>query len=221
MKMVTVMSWPDPGPGSMPNQALGQQTNASSADGVRTDMRLDRFAEGALPDGRLLSFGLSGFYANYQSTDRTHCQVSAIADCAIVNLVDFDSTQPNSTGLLGDLHVTVRRDVDYYGTAVDVRLGGEAGGGQKDGPAAGAVSPFRVGVAMRGISETAKLTSVDPQVSIPVKYKENLDTQYYGGFVGVERDRDLGNGWSVHADATAGVFYTKVNYEGRYSGYTS
>ena len=42
--------------------------------------------------------------------------------------------------------------------------------GLKDGPVQ-QLSPFRVGVAMRGISETANLTSIDPLVSDPVKYK--------------------------------------------------
>ncbi len=220
MKMVTVMSPPVAGPGTMPSQALWQQTNASSADGLRTDLRLANFAEGALPDGRLLSFGLSGFYANYQSGTHTHCMYTVTTDCAIVNIVDFSFTQPNNTGLGGELNVAVHRNVDYYGTAVDVRWGDWAGGGQKDGPRAEALSPFRLGVAMRGISETANLTSVDPQVSAPAKYKENLDTQYYGGFAGFEHEHGLGDGWSVHLDATAGVYYTTVDYQGRYTGYT-
>ena len=105
MKMVTVMSPPVAGPGTMPSQALRQETNASNADGLRTDLRLANFAEGALPDGRLLSFGLSGFYANYQSGSHTHCMYTVTTDCAIVNIVDFSSTQPNNTGLGGELNV--------------------------------------------------------------------------------------------------------------------
>ena len=64
------------------------------------------------------------------------------------------------------------------------------------------------------------MTSVDPFVGAPAKYKENLDAFYYGGYLGFEQVADLGGGWSLKGDATAGLYYTRVNYEGKYSGYT-
>jgi hypothetical protein len=215
MKMVTIVG------GSFFDQALGQENNGGgSLNGWRTDARLANFAEGALPDGHLVSFGLSGFFANYQGTTNSHCMYSLTADCAIVNIDDTSPAFPNNTGPFGNLTIIMRRDVDYYGVGVDARFGDWTGDGVKNSPQVQELSPFKVGVAMRGISETANLTSSDPLVSGPVKYKESLNAQYYGGFVGFERKTALGDGWTVGLDATAGLYYTETQYEGRYNGYT-
>ncbi len=215
MKMVTVVG------GSFFDKALGQVTNGDgSTDGWRTDVRLGNFAQAVTPEGYLLSFGFSGFFANYQNTTKSHCMYSQTTDCAIVNIFDFDATQANNTGPGGDLNVSTDRNVNYYGVAVDFRPGTWAAEGFKDGPPVQELSPIKVGVAMRGLDETAKLTSIDPLVSDPVKYKETLNTHYYGGYIGVDRKQPLGDGWALNFDATAGIYYTDTQYQGRYSGYT-
>ena len=70
------------------------------------------------------------------------------------------------------------------------------------------------------MTQTANLTSIDQLVCDPAKYKENLNTSYYGGFVGVEKKEPFGDGWIAGVDATAGVYYTNTGYQGRYNGYT-
>ena len=190
MKMVTVVGGP------LFDQAVGQENNSDgSLNGWRTDAHLANFAGGALPNGELVSFGVGGFFANYQGTSNSHCMYSLTTDCAIVNIVDFNTSQPNNTGPFGNLDVTTKRDVDYYGVAIDARFGDWLGGGLKDGPPVQVLLPFKVGVAMRGISETASLTSIDPLVGDPAKYKENLSTTYWGGFVGIDEKAPLGDGW--------------------------
>ena len=78
---------------------------------------------------------------------------SLTTDCAIVNIVDFDPNNENNTGPFGNLNVKASRDVDYYGVAIDARLGDWAGGGLKDGPLAGVLSPLKLGVAVRGLNK--------------------------------------------------------------------
>jgi hypothetical protein len=203
------------------DQAVGQiSDNDGSLNGWRTDVRLANFAQGALPGGNTVSFGASGFFANYQGTTTSHCMYSLTTDCAIVNIVDFDPAQPHNTGPFGNLNVTVKRDVTYWGLSLDGRLGDGPWGGLKDPAAAQNLSPFKIGVAVRGIAETGKLTSTDPLVSDPVKYKETVNAHYYGGYAGVEKTEPLGAGWSIGVDATAGVYYTTTDYQGRYNGYT-
>ncbi len=215
MKMVNIIG------GQFFDQAVGQVAGGDgSLNGARTDVRLSNFAEGALPDGRMASFGLSGFYANYQGTTRSHCMYSLTTDCAIVNIADTSSALPNNTGTFGNLNVTTRRNADYYGIAIDSRLGGAPDGSSKDAAPAQELSPFRVGVAMRGINENSSLTSVDPLVNDPVKYKESVNTLYSGGYVGLEKKAALGDGWSIGLDGTAGIYYTNTQYQGRYNGYT-
>ena len=216
MKMLTVVGGP------FFDQALGQQTNGDgNMNGWRTDLRLASFATGALPDGPPISFGISGFFANYQGTTNSRCMYGASTDCLIVNIEDSNSAMPNNTGPFGNLKVTARRNADYYGVAVDTRLSGLTGGGLKDGLPVQYLSPFKAGVAARAINETANLTSIDPLVSSPVRYKEQLDTHYLGGFVGVEEKAAFGDGWTIGADATAGLYYTDTEYQGRYNGYTA
>ncbi len=216
MKLVTIVGGP------FFNEALGQQNNGDgNLNGLRTDARLANFAEGALPSGRPISFGVSGFFANYQGTTNSHCEYSLSTDCAIVNIIDANAALPNNTGPFGNLNVTARRDVNYYGFALDARLADWTAGGLKDGAPLQELSPFRLGLAMRGLSETANLTSIDPQVGAPVKYKESLNTHYYGGFAGVDKKEALGDGWTASVDATAGLYYTDTAYQGRYSGYTA
>jgi hypothetical protein len=212
MKMVTVVGGP------LFNQALGQIDDGDgSLNGWRTDLRLSNFASGALPDGNLVSFGLSGFFANYQGITKSHCMYTLTTDCAIANIVDTDPARQNNTGWLGNLNVVADRNVNYYGVAVDFRLGD---GGWKDSPGAQYLSPIKFGVAIRGLDEAAKLTSVDPYVSIPAQYKESLNTQYYGVFIGLEQKQSLGEGWIAGLDATAGLYYADTEYQGRYLGYT-
>jgi hypothetical protein len=214
IKLVTIVGGP------FFDQAVGQMADGDgNLNGWRTDVRLANFAQGVLPDGRVASFGISGFFANYQGTTNSHCMYSLTTDCAIVNIVDYNPNMENNTGPFGNLNVTTSRDVNYWGVALDTRLGRWLEGGLKDGPAQ-ELSPFKVGLAVRGIDEAARLASIDPLVGDPVKYKETVNTQYYGGYVGYERKEPLGDGWIAGIDATAGVYYTDTEYQGRYNGYT-
>ena len=203
------------------NQSLGQEVNGEgSLSGWRTDAGLANFANGALPDGQPVSFGMSGFFASYKGTTNSHCMYGLTTDCALVNIADSSSSMPGNTGPFGNLYTTTRRDVDYYGLAVDGRLNSRAADDPKDGPLSQDWSPFRLGLAMRKISEIASLTSVDPLVSLPVRYKESLRTLYTGAFVGVEESKALGDGWMLSLDARAGLYYADTEYQGRYNGYS-
>ena len=215
LKMVTSVGGP------WFNQSLGQETNGEgSLNGWRTDAGLANFANGVLPGGQPVSFGMSGFYAGYGGTTHSRCMYSLSTDCAIVNIADLSSSMPDNTGPFGNLNVTTRRDVSYYGLAVDGRFGSEAAGGLMDGVLAQGALPFKLGLAVRGLNETANLTSVDPMVSLPVTYKENLDTLYTGAFVGIEENSALGEGWMMSLDAKAGLYYANTEYRGSYNGYS-
>ena len=119
LKMVTLVGGP------FFDQAIGQEKNGDgSLNGWRTDARFSNVAQGTLPWGAVASFGLSGFFANYQGTTPSHCTFTATTDCAIVNVTDFNSTLPNNTGPFGNLFVSTDRNVNYWGVAVDGRGGG-------------------------------------------------------------------------------------------------
>jgi hypothetical protein len=212
MKMATAVGGP------FWDEAVGQVENIGGGfNGLRTDLRLENFARQQLPDGQTLAFGLSGFYAHYSGSANTHCMYSATQDCAFVNVVDASKSLENNTGPFGDLRITTRRDVDYYGAAADVRFAGPGGGYKDDGAV---LSPLRFGFSFRGLDQNTKLTAVDPLVCDPVRYKEWLNTRYYGAYAGYDRTFPVAQtGWMLGVDGTAGLYYARSEYVGRYSAY--
>ena len=213
MRMATLVGGP------FWNEAAGRFTNDDGGlGGARVDLRLDNMATHQLEGGQWLSFGLTGFYAHYDGTSNARCTYTATTDCAFVNIVDINPNFENNTGPFGDLHIKTYRQVDYYGVGVDAGLG-DVFGGYKDEQLA-VLSPFRVGLAFRGLDERTKVTSIDLLVCDPLHYHEFLNTQYYGGFVGVKHALPIGDsGWRLDVDGTAGVYFADTQYSGRYSGY--
>jgi hypothetical protein len=214
LKMTTIIGGP------FFDQAVGQQTNGDGGfSGVRTDARAAKLAEYTLPDGRWLSFGLAGFYATYGNSVASHCRFTGVSDCAFVNLVDFNPQQENNTGAFGDLHTVTNRDLNYYGISVDARIGDVIQGSFKDAGPLRELSPLKVGLAMRTLMEFSKLNSQDPLVPDSVHYNDQVDTHYWGGFIGFEKNMPIAPFWWFNIDATAGLYYTDTQFCGHYSGY--
>jgi hypothetical protein len=223
VKMTTIVGGP------FFDQAVGKSTDDDGkAPGGRIDVELARMAEYSLPNGKKISFGASGFYANYENTSTTSCKFTNSTDCAFVNIVDFSPTQENNTNAFGVFDTVTRRRVDYYGASVDARLGLSFANSLKDSnwsdslkdtTARADVFPLRFGLAARGLEERTNLRAQDPGVVFPVRYDEKLDTGYYGGFVGIERQFPIMGGLSLSVDGTAGVYLANTTYQGRYQGY--
>lgn len=189
--------------------------------GMRYDLRLSKIAEHAFDSGEKLTFGFGGFFAYYDDSERSTCNFTAQTDCAMVNIVDFDPEEENNTGPFGKLSTTTEREVYYWGAAIEARLGRVAPAGSLgDSPAMMTYqSPFKVGLAVRGINQRSNLHSIDTSVPDPVDYDERIDTQYYGGFVGIEQELALGGGWRLLLNGTAGAYQAYSDYEGRYLAY--
>jgi len=203
------------------DQALRRiEDHGGELRGVRTDLRLAHIAEHAFSQGHWLSFGVGGFYARYDETGHSSCQYTSNTDCAFLNIVDFDHSEENNTGPFGKLKTNTQRDLHYWGAFVDARIGRWLAGGLKDGTPFRYLSPFKVGLAVRGLNQHTKLHSIDTEVPDPVDYKERIDTQYYGGFLGIEHKFPMGrHGWSFTVDGNAGVYQAYSDYEGRYLAY--
>jgi Putative beta-barrel porin 2 len=202
------------------DQALTQlEDHDGDVDGVRVDARLDRFAKHTTRSGHMLTFGAQAFYAQYHSTDRSQCDFTLTTDCAFVNIVDFDPLLENNTGPFGRLRTTTEKDVRYWGVGLDARPGRYIGGGLKDDVPHFTQSPFRFGVSFRALTQDTDLHSVDISVPDPVDYKEDLETLYYGAYVGFDHALPLGHGFKLSLTAEAGAYYARTDYEGRYLAY--
>ncbi|MFW6024543.1 MAG: outer membrane beta-barrel protein [Dichotomicrobium sp.] len=188
-------------------------------DGVRFNARLADFARHPLGDGDYLSFGLSGFYAQYEGDGRASCEFTETTDCAYVNIVDFDPEEENNTGPFGELSAKADRTLHYWGVSVDAGWAFLQGGGLKDGPAYYDSTGWKIGVGVRGLNERTDLTATDSLSPYPVSYDRKLDTHYFGGFVGFEDQFRLEDGWMFSFDIQGGVYRVHSEYEGRYAGY--
>ncbi len=201
------------------DQALGQiQDHSGNFDGVRFDVELRDFARHYFSRGRSLTFGVGGFYAFFDEEETSACTFTATIDCAFVNIDDFDPNGENNTGPFGVLFTTTDREVHYWGISLDAKFGHLHGGGMKDDPVH-RVSPFKAGIAVRAINQEVDLFAIDRSVPDPVDYKENVNTYYYGGYIGVDHRIPLPNGFQFEIDAEAGVYYAHTDFEGRYIAY--
>jgi hypothetical protein len=216
MKMTTLVG------GKFFDKAIKQiENHDGDLDGARVDARLANIAEHTFADGQhWLGFGVSGFFARYNDADKSSCHYTAKKDCAQVNIVDFDHKEENNTGPFGKLNINTRRDVYHWGAAVDARFGWVSEGGLKGAiQSLKYVSPFKFGIAVRGLNQHNELHAVDKGVKYPADYDEKLDTRYYGAYFGIEHKMPIHHGWSLTFDGTAGGYHTYTNYEGRYMAY--
>ncbi len=187
--------------------------------GFRTDVTFQDVAEHGFASGHWMSFSFAGFYSFYDATDHSACDFTATTDCVFVNIVDFDKEAENNTGLAGRLRTTTERDVRYWGVSVAAQPGTHKMGSLKDAMPVKSRSPFKFGLAFKALQERTDLLSIDISVPDPVDYGEDLDTYYYGGFVGLDHAVALSPSWALRLDAEAGLYLADTSYEGRYVGF--
>lgn len=187
--------------------------------GVRADVHLREIAQHQFENGIWLQFGASGFYATYENSQTSRCSFSRTADCAYVNIVDFDPNEENNTGPFGVWEATTDRRANYWGAEVYARPGHHVPISLKDAASDRKELPFIFGVGFRQLDQETKLFAVDLSVPDPVDYRESLLTSYYGGFIGVERGVGIAYGMSLSFDARAGLYYAHSSYEGRYKAF--
>jgi len=153
---------------------------------------------------------VKGFFAWHDDKSELECRNTTAVPgrfCAAnplidnPNLIQFVGTQLGTTQLF-----TTDRDVNHWGVALEVARGPM---GLKAGP------------AFRRIDQDLTITgqaisfggTPDP---FQLTYSEDLETNYWGAFVGADGAIDLGGGWSLQGDAEAGLYWADTNYSGNY-----
>ena len=202
------------------NQELARVTDHDGVlEGVRFDADLPAIAGSVAGDGRVLLYGVKGFYGRYASTETSSCTFTATSDCAFINLQDYANV--NNTGPFGDLRTKTYRGADYWGASLEARLGRPAPRGslKDDALADPSYSRLRLGLGLRGLQQETKLHSVDVSVPDPIDYKDRLDTYYYGGYVGYDPRISLGSNRTLMLNAELGLYYADTLYGGDYLAY--
>ena len=95
--------------------------------------------------------------------------------------------------------------MNHWGAAIDIAQGS---------------SGLRAGPAFRRIDQditiTGRLINNSAADPFQLTYSEDLETSYYGGFIGADGALDLGGGWSLTGDAEAGLYWADTDYSGDY-----
>lgn len=103
------------------------------------------------------------------------------------------------------------RDVDHWGLALD--LSPQSTTGLRAGPAFRRIDQD-IMITGNEVSNPATGGAPDPY---QFTYHEDLETNYWGGFVGANGAIDLGGGWSLQGDAEAGLYWANTDYLGKYA----
>lgn len=206
-----------------------RQNHDGDVDGARIDFRvpgfagivtspeLERFGLGS----RVLTFNFAGYYGHYESTQRSECYSEVgVNNCAFFNIIDSDPDFEDNTAPNGDFDIRTKKEVDVWGVSLEAQFNGwmDNRGSMKDTePQHRPHRPFRLGMALKAIQQDTNLFAIDEAVEDdPIDYNEDLDTFYYGLYVGLDHQVDLGRGFSLGLNAEAGLYYADTQYKGSY-----
>jgi hypothetical protein len=154
--------------------------------------------------------GVRGFFAWHDDKSDLECTNSTILPggfCLATALVNDTTTNSDASSTFGSTNLyETKRDVDHWGAAIDIAQG---------------PSGLRVGPAFRRIDQDTTITGrqinvngfVDP---FQMTYSEDLETNYWGGFVASDLAIDLGGGWALIADGEAGLYWADTDYSGSF-----
>jgi len=177
-------------------------------DGFRFDGGIDNISI----MGGAYVMGVRGFFAWHDDSQDLQCTDSSAPPgsfCFANPLVDNPNVGQAVSGLISGMGTslfTTDRDVNHWGVALDVA---QAPGGLRAGPA------FRRIDQDTTISGRLISLGVGPD-PFQLTYSEDLETNYWGAFVGADGSIDLGGGWSLQGDAEAGLYWADTDYSGNY-----
>jgi len=168
-------------------------------DGFRIDGGIDNISI----MGGAYVMGVKGFFAWHDDRSELQC-----ANCFAVPLFDPSPVTINIPGAsIGSINLfTTERDVNHWGVALEMAQGPM---GLKAGP------------AFRRIDQDTTITGSVINFGVApdpyqLTYSEDLETNYWGAFIGADGAIDLGGGWSLQGDAEAGLYWADTDYSGSY-----
>jgi hypothetical protein len=205
----------------------------SNEDGRLNGYKFTGELTGLMPHMRgawLTTVGIKGFYSRYEDEEQTRCVFTANSDCVFFPLVDPDTTNitPDASGgFFSDWLTDVERKVVYWGGALEFNFSrADAAPVQslKDAPAPLAPAPFQwhAALSLRQLDQDMSLFSVDSgPTADPVTLNDDLNTNYYGGYVGFTSWKELGYGLRLNLKGETGLYYAQTDYDGAYTASAS
>ena len=163
---------------------------------------------------------LSGFFAWHDSRQELQCIGGDVPGdlCLVASLIDDPSVIQSVGGAtLGAANLfATERDVHHWGLKAELAQGPN---GIKFGP------------AFRRIDQTITITgqeelsgtlfgaggTVDFPDAYQLVYRESLETNYWGAFIGLDQALPLGAGWTLISEGEAGLYWAHTEFSGNYS----
>ena len=166
------------------------------------------------PFGTPVTLGVKGFYAELDSSKSLVCDgfPNNGVDCSTSFLFDPSPIFDNKGDASG-LDSRTRRKVYHWGVAAEGKT-----------PATemyGAQVQLKGGAAFRQFDQSLHLSNtevVDNPGNTPnesADYSEDLETDYWGAYLGLIKTFALFQGVNLVLDGEAGIYYTETDYSGR------
>ena len=181
---------------------------------VNDDGDLDGFRiDGGIGDipimGGAYRASIEGFFAWHDETSELRCVNNVgggVGSRCLAMPIIFDPTSLTTSfvdfAAIAVSAFTTERAVNHWGVAVEVAQGPM---GLKAGP------------AFRQIDQETTITGRSVTTDgFQLTYNEDLDTNYWGAFIGADGAVDLGGGWLLQGDAEAGLYWADTDYSGSY-----
>lgn len=155
------------------------------------------------------------------SNDRTNtCRNTGSTTCAAADLVDEPG--PSTVSAVDTLKARTNKDVDLWGVAVEL-----------DRPTGTPMMPglfhgtyWGAGFDVRGLDQDMTIKGHDETTDL-FRYKETVDTTYYGGFISFGGEYTLGmlgmgglwERWGLRSffEAHAGLYSANTDYDGSFT----
>jgi hypothetical protein len=171
--------------------------------------------------GYRVTGGIKGFWANVETDDRKRCNDG----CVVIDPTGANTFNP------GTLNTKTDREADYWGVQAELKFGRAEPVHVK--PNFYRNDYFIMGADVRGIDQDNTLRS---SVGTVFSYKENLDTTYYGGYIGVGGEYSFGFipilgsavkgvgglydrlGLRTFINLRGGLYSADTDYDGRFTG---
>ncbi len=195
-------------------------THHGHVDGYKISLNLGEMTAPGIYDPEDQKLTFKGFYGHYKKKDIATCNYTTRFDCLFINVTDANLVDDNNTGAFGRLLSTTNRAVDHWGISIESPImRALTPGSLKDGPPVITKSPWKLGLAVKGIVEKTDLYAIDTSVPDPVDYDETLSTHYWGIYASYNRRHKLRQDMHLDLTAEGGLYYADSDYKGVYLAY--
>jgi len=160
-----------------------------------------------------------GYWSSIDNSNRNRCTTTNSSICAAADIVDQNG--PSTVSVPGTLSSYTSRDVDSWGAAFELTTPNPS---PMLLPGLFRNTHWGAAFDVRGLDQDLHINGSTAGASDLFRYKETLDTTYYGGYLTFGGEYSLFpslySGWGLRSfiDLHAGLYDANTDYSGRFTG---